>query len=269
MRRRLIGVALLCAACARPAPPALDIATTTSVVGSGLVDKLTPIYLEDAHARMRAVPVGSGRALRMLEQRQVDAAITHAPVQETAMLRAHPDWSYRKVLYNRFLIVGPPEDPAHAAGAPTAAEAMRRIAGTDVTFVSRGDESGTHERERQLWAAAGAAPRQGNRVIAGAGRSETLRIAGETRSYTLTDENTMQRLGKQLALLTVSAGDPALLNTYAVVADRANARGQAFVNWFAASARVRIARLIANGELPGFFLWPEHRPHASPADLPF
>ena len=262
---------LLCAvaACSGNRTASIDVATTTSVVGSGLIDKLTPVYRDESHLTVRALSVGSGRALRMLEQRQVDAAITHAPALETAMLRAHPSWSYRKVLYNRFLIVGPRDDPARASQASTAADAMGRITAAGARFVSRGDESGTHERERQLWAAARSAPRAGKLVVAGTGMSETLRIASETQSYTLTDENTLERLGPQLSLRVVSSGDPVLLNTYAVIADRENARGQAFVEWFAAAGRVHIARLIAARELPGFFLWPEHGPHAAPGDLPF
>ena len=259
----------LCTACTPNPHGAVDLATTTSVVGSGLIDKLTPLYRADSGLTLRAASVGSGRALKMLEQRQVDAAITHAPAQETGMLHAHPGWSYRKVLYNRFLVVGPPEDPARAAGAPSARDAMRRIAAADVKFVSRGDESGTHERERELWKSASVAPRAGNLVAAGAGMSETLRIASEMGAYTLTDENTMHRLERQLSLQVVSAGDPILLNTYAVIADRENARGQAFVNWFATAGRQHIARLTKTGELPGFFVWPERRPDRSPSDLPF
>jgi tungstate transport system substrate-binding protein len=255
--------------CTRGRVDTIDIATTTSVVGSGLIDRLTPLYRDEAHVTIRALSVGSGRALKMLDQRQVDAAITHAPAQETEMLRVHPGWSYRKILYNRFLIVGPTDDPAAAATAPAAVEAMRRIAVAGVRFVSRGDESGTHERERQLWSAAKAAPKSGNLVIAGAGMSETLRIASETRSYTLTDENTMHRLERQLQLRIVSAGDPVLLNTYAVVADRGDARGHAFAEWFAAAGARHLARLIAGGDLPWFLVWPADRRGASPSDLPF
>lgn len=271
MRKGTLALLLgLCAAaCAPPRSATITIATTTSVMGSGMLDKLGPFYRGERQVTVQAVPVGSGRALKMLEQQQADAAITHAPAQETEMLRAHPDWSYRKVLFNRFLIVGPPDDPASAHGAAGAVGAMRRIARADARFVSRGDESGTHERERQLWAAAEATPAQGRLVIAGAGMSETLRIASETRSYTLTDENTMTRLAKQLDLRIVSEGDPLLLNTYAVLADRANSGGSRFAEWFAASGRDHLARLISSGELPGFFLWPQHRPSSSPSDLPF
>ena len=271
--RRACAIAgvLLClvGACRRAPVEIVAVATTTSVISSGLMEELQPLYMEVVHASIRPIPVGSGRALKMLEQAQADAAITHAPAQEAGMLRLHPSWHYRKVFYNRFVIVGPPDDPAGAAGARDAADTMRRIAASPARFVSRGDESGTHERERQLWAAAGVTPPTGRLVIAGAGMADTLRIASETKSYTLTDENTLHRLKARLALRTVSAGDPVLLNTYAVIAEPGNARGHAFAEWLAVAGRQRLETILGSGRLPGLFLWPEHRPNAAPSDLPF
>jgi ABC-type tungstate transport system permease subunit len=106
-------------------------------------------------------------------------------------------------------------------------------------------------------------------VIAGAGMADTLRIASETKSYTLTDENTLHRLKARLALRTVSAGDPVLLNTYAVIAEPGNARGHAFAEWLAVAGRQRLETILGSGRLPGLFLWPQHRPNAAPSDLPF
>jgi tungstate transport system substrate-binding protein len=259
----------LAGGCSRVPAETVAVATTTSVISSGLMEELQPLYREAVHATIRAIPVGSGRALKMLEQSQADAAITHAPAQEATMLRLHPSWRYRKVFYNRFVIVGPPDDPAGAAGARDAADAMRRIAKSPARFVSRGDESGTHERERQLWAAAGVTPPTGRLVIAGAGMADTLRIASETTSYTLTDENTLHRLVARLALRTVSAGDPVLLNTYAVIAEPGNARGHAFAQWLAVEGRQSLEKVLSTGRLPGRFLWPGHRPNGAPTDLPF
>ena len=259
----------LTGACSRTPVEIVSVATTTSVISSGLMEELQPLYMEAFHTSIRAIPVGSGRALRMLEQAQADAAITHAPAQEAAMLGRHPAWRYRKVFYNRFVIVGPPDDPAGAAGARDAADAMRRIAASSIRFVSRGDESGTHERERQLWAAAGITPAADRLVIAGAGMADTLRIASETQSYTLSDENTLHRLKPRLALRTVSAGDPVLLNTYAVIAESGNVRGHAFAEWLSVAGRPRLEQILKSGRLPGLFLWPEHRPNAAPSDLPF
>jgi tungstate transport system substrate-binding protein len=118
----------------------------------------------------------------MLEDFQADVAITHAPVQESVSLRTHPKWRYRKVLYNQFLIVGPPDDPAHVGGLG-AVEAMRHIAAGPLRFISRGDDSGTHERERQLWSAAEVTPpKDADWLAAAAGRRF---IADQLRSGTL------------------------------------------------------------------------------------
>jgi tungstate transport system substrate-binding protein len=266
----LAAICLLAlAACARRDPRPLVLATTTSVVNSGLMERLAPEYLRDQGAAVRLVSVGSGRALKLLEASQADAAITHAPAQEGEALARHPDWRYRKILFNRFVVVGPRGDPARASGARDAAEAMRRIAASPARFVSRGDESGTHERERQLWSAAGAAPPRPRLVIAGASMADTLRIASETGSYTLTDEATLERLAPQLALRVVSGGDPVLLNAYAAVADASNDRGRRFVDWMAGGGgRRRIGAWLKDGSLKGFSLWPEGISATSPLDLP-
>ena len=106
---------------------------------------------------------------------------------------SHPDWRYRKILYNDFLIVGPAEDPAGVRAATDVVDAMTRIARSPSKFLSRGDESGTHERERELWAAAGATPDASHLVVAGAGMGQTLRIAGSSGAYTLTDRGYIRR----------------------------------------------------------------------------
>jgi tungstate transport system substrate-binding protein len=132
-------------------PPAVTLATTTSMANSGLLDLLAPAY----PAAIRILPAGSGRSLAMLEGGQADVVISHAPEHEAAALQKHPTWIRRAILYNRFVIVGPADDPAGVAGSKDAAKAMKRILESGARFLSRGDQSGTHERERQLWTAAG------------------------------------------------------------------------------------------------------------------
>jgi tungstate transport system substrate-binding protein len=263
-------VALWLGGCSRPSPDApLVIATTTSVVNSGLTERLLPLYENQTGVRTQVVAVGSGRALKLLADVQADAAITHAPAQETAALRAHAQWVYRKIFYNDFVIVGPPDDPADVAHARTAAEAMRRIAASTARFISRGDESGTHEREGQLWTAAGTTPGKGRVVIAGAGMGATLRIASETGAYTLTDRSTFDRLSSGLGLSVLSHGDPVLLNTYAVVADPSDLAGVRFATWLSGSGgRDAITDLLRSGQLHGYSLWPMDRPGVTPGDRP-
>ena len=270
LSRGLLATALvLTTACGRPEPPLIVLATTTSVANSGLLDQVVPVFETSARARVRAVPVGSGRALAMLDARQADVAIAHAPAQEAEALKKHPGWSYRKILYNDFLIVGPPADPSRVAQATDALDAMRRIAAGTARFISRGDESGTHEREKQLWKDAGITPPPGLVVSAGQGMGTTLNIASETGAYTLTDRGTFEQFAGRRALQELSSGDPRLLNTYAVIVDPADEGGLAFARWIADGAgRATIESLLASGKLKGFTLWPSGAPASAPADLP-
>ena len=220
---------------------------------------------------MRSHLVGSGLALRMLEKGDADIVISHAPAAEASILRAHPDWRYRKIMFNDFVIVGPREDPAHVKGAPDAGTAMRRIAGSETRFLSRGDESGTHEREEALWRLAGARPARERLIVAGAGMGATLRIANETGAYTLTDRATFNQHADGTRLIIMFEGGPLLLNTYAVVIDPSGLR--------AAEARLLFAWLsdgagrdvIQGYQLRGvqaFLPWPRGNPREEPDAVP-
>ena len=260
---------VIAAACSHREAPLVVLATTTSVANSGLLDQLLPAFESAERARVRTVPVGSGRALAMLEARQADVIITHAPAQETAALARHPTWRYRKILYNDFLIVGPPADPSHVAGAADALDAMRRIAAGHARFISRGDQSGTHEREQELWMDAGLIPPATLVVSAGQGMGATLNIADETGAYTLTDRGTFEQFAGKRALKELSSGDPRLLNTYAVIADPSNENGSRFAHWLEDGAgRDTVAALLASGRLKGFTLWPAGAPRDTPAAAP-
>jgi tungstate transport system substrate-binding protein len=133
--------------CARAAP-SLDIATTTSVVNSGLLESILPTYSD---ARVRVHAAGSGRSLAMLEDRTVALVISHAPIAEQEYLARHPEWRYQKLATNRFILVGPDADPAGVRRAAAAKDAFARIAASPAVFISRGDGSGTHERETALF----------------------------------------------------------------------------------------------------------------------
>jgi ABC-type tungstate transport system permease subunit len=135
--RRVVLCALVLLIGCRSSVPPLVLATTTSVANSGLLDRVLPAY---AAQPVRAVPVGSGRALIMLGDNRADVVISHAPEQEAKALKEHPTWLYRKILYNDFLIVGPSDDPARIAGLTDAVTAMKRILESHQRFLSRGDE---------------------------------------------------------------------------------------------------------------------------------
>jgi tungstate transport system substrate-binding protein len=206
----------------------------------------------------------------MLEASQADVVLSHAPEQETATLQRHPSWFYRKVLYNDFVIVGPARDPAGIKSLTDAVQAMNRIVASGQRFVSRGDESGTHERERQLWNFAGVVPPTDQVIVAGAAMGQTLRVASGVGAYTLTDRSTFEALRGSIELSILVEGDPRLLNTYAVVADPAKHRGLLFARWLAGGeGRKVLEQLIRRGDVRAFNLWPLDRDATRPESRPF
>ena len=229
------------------APPAsrgvVILATTTSLVETGLLDTLTPLFREAAGWDLRAVAVGSGQALRMGERGDADVVLAHAPAAEEAFMAAGHGARRRIVATNYFTIVGPPADPAGAREAATAAEAMARIAARGRVFVSRGDSSGTHQRELALWRAAGGRPEWPGYLETGQGMSATLLVADERQGYTLTDLATYGALRARLDLAPLRLREPALLNVYHVIEvnpagrPRVNAEGaRAFADFIVSDA---------------------------------
>lgn len=269
--RVLSCLPLMAWGCAPPSDQPLVLATTTSVANSGLLDVVAPALRNQHGYELRSHLVGSGLALAMLANGDADVAITHAPDAEADALRQHPQWRYRKLMFNDFVLVGPPDDPAGVQRAATIEDAMRRIAACTCTFLSRGDRSGTHEREEQLWEAAGARPADGRLVAAGSGMGTTLRIAGETGAYTLTDRATLARYAADLPLAVVFEGGSALLNTYAVAFNPRGRQARAaetFFEWITEGAgRAVIAGYRIDGH-QAFTVWPERRPATDPGAVP-
>jgi tungstate transport system substrate-binding protein len=267
----LVGTAAGC----RDAPVTAGyaiLATTTSVQSSGLLDVLLPAFRADTGGELRVFLAGSGRALDMLRHGDADVVISHAPDAEARMLETQPAWTYRKVMFNTFVVAGPADDPAGVRGSASVAVAMRSIAARGARFVSRGDESGTHERERALWMLAGISPDATRLLVSGAGMATTLRQAAEAEAYTLTDKPTFLRLASSIDLALLFEGDPALLNTYAVIvghtATPAHAIAVAWKEWLSAG---RGRALIANYRVDGqraFDAWPANAPSDHPHALP-
>lgn len=207
---RIWGRTLACglvviAGCAE-SPQRVRMATTTSVENSGLLRELLHPFSDRFSVRVDVLPVGSGQALSLLGRGDVDVALTHDPDAEASAVAAGTIARYRKVMFNDFVVVGPAADPAGASRATTAADALRRIASSEMPFVSRGDASGTHARERLLWAAAGTAPAAGRHLEARQGMAATLRIASEREAYALTDRATFVQLQPRLRLRVVFEG---------------------------------------------------------------
>lgn len=238
MNRNSALVLLLATACTSAQPEPLVLATTTSVEDSGLLDELIPAF-EATHPQyaVRAMAVGSGQAFELGRRGDVDILITHAPAQEREFVQDGHGVEAIPIMHNRFVVVGPPADPAGVSTATSAAEAFLRIASTVETFVSRGDHSGTHTRERAIWRAAGIDPAAADWYTeAGVGMGDALRYAGERDSYTLSDRATFVVVGPTagLAVLLDLPGDTLLHNPYSVTAvtNARNPQGaHAFVDW--------------------------------------
>ena len=196
------------------------LATTTSTVDSGLLDVLVPAFTARTGYPVKTVSVGSGQALALGRKGEADVLLVHSPADEEKLVAEGAGVNRRIVMHNDFVLVGPPADPAGAKGAATAAEAQKRIAAAGARWVSRGDGSGTHSREKALWKAA-AVEFEGKAWYqqTGLGMGETLAVASEKAGYTLTDRGTWLALKdkRQLALSVLVQGEPGLLNVYHVI----------------------------------------------------
>ncbi|MEO8217096.1 MAG: substrate-binding domain-containing protein [Acidobacteriota bacterium] len=193
-------------------------AITTSIQDSGLLASLAEGFGRDTGLVANATSVGSGRALQMAADGTVQLTLTHDPAAEQAFVRTGKTRSYRQFMKSDFVIVGPPDDPAHIGKAHSSAEAFQMIAATKSRFVSRDDRSGTNTRELQLWSAAGVDPStNAHYQRLRQSMSGALRSASEMRGYTLTDLATFAELGPSLDLSILFRGDPALDNVYSVI----------------------------------------------------
>src|SRR5262245_43662165 len=270
IRAALVLVCLGVAAGCAPKQDVVRMATTTSVENSGLLGKILPAFSQDAHVSVEVVAVGSGQALNLLKRGEVAVGLTHDPAAEAAALSEGVITGYRKIMFNDFVIVGPPGDPASVAHASDAVDAFARIAAGDATFVSRGDASGTYSREQELWALARRRPAQQRLLEVGQGMGGTLRVANEMSAYTLSDRATFEQFRSGLRLTVLYQGGPALLNTYAVFLRRGlggpeRAAASALADWLADGAgRHQIASFVANGQAV-FHVWPLGTPRESPA----
>ncbi len=196
----------------------LRLATTTSTENSGLLQKLLPPFETHSGIRIHTIAVGTGKALRMGADGDVDILLVHAPAAETRFVADGHGVNRRSVMYNDFVIVGPRDDPAGINGTEDVAEVLRRIAQNRSLFVSRGDDSGTHKKERVLWQHSGIMPEGDWYREAGQGMGKVLQIAGELGAYTLTDRGTWLAYRSKSPLQILSQRDSRLFNLYGVIA---------------------------------------------------
>jgi tungstate transport system substrate-binding protein len=196
----------------------LRLSTTTSTENSGLLQVVLPPFEQRFHLKVDVIPVGSGKALKLAENGDVDVVLSHAPELEEAFMKAGFGVNRRDVMYNDFVIVGPPSDPAHLRDAGSVLDALKRLAAAAAPFISRGDESGTHQKERELWRAAGITPSGPWYVVAGQGMGATLMMAIERRAYTLADRGTYLAYEQRGELPILVQGDALLFNPYTIMA---------------------------------------------------
>jgi tungstate transport system substrate-binding protein len=195
----------------------LRLATTTSTENSGLLAELLPPFEQDNDCFVDVISVGTGKAIKLGESGDVDVVMVHARTKEDTFVAEGYGVDRRDVMYNDFVLLGPDSDPAGVKGMTDAAAAMTKIAKARETFVSRGDDSGTHAREKQLWQKSGVQPAGDWYLEAGRGMGEVIVMAGERQGYTLSDRGTYLAFLSKTDLQIVVAGDQGLANPYGAI----------------------------------------------------
>jgi tungstate transport system substrate-binding protein len=193
------------------------LSTTTSTQDSGLLDVLIPLFEQQTGYSVKTISVGTGQALALAAKGDADVALVHAPSLEKQYVADGKLLNRRLVMYNDFVIIGPKEDPAKIKSARLVLAALRLIEQSKSRFLSRGDNSGTHNLEKSLWKEAGITPKGDWYIEAGQGMGPTLGIANERDAYTITDRGTLLALGKRVNLPILIEGDKALVNIYSVI----------------------------------------------------
>ena len=237
-------------------PGRLILATTTSTYDSGLLDAILPDFEAKHNADVDVIAVGTGQALSMAANGDADVVLVHARSREETFVADGHGTARYDVMYNDFVIVGPADDPAGVAGMTDAPAALQQIAENGASFVSRGDDSGTHIKEQSIWAETDAELDADWYASAGQGMGAVLTMADEMQAYTLSDRATyLARSAEGLTLTVLVEGDPILFNPYGVIPVSAeqhpsiNAElAQTFVDWLIS---VETQELIAGFEVQG------------------
>ena len=204
--------------CDRSPVSVVRLATTTSTANTGLLDVLTEEFLLDAGIRVDFIVTGTGKALAHGRNGDVDAVLVHAPAAEDLFVSEGYGLERVPLMWNDFVIAGPPEDPAAIFGAREVTDALKRVSEAQATFVSRGDDSGTHKKELHLWEMAGLDPHGAWYVEAGQGMGACLTMAHEMRAYILTDRGTYLARSNTIELEILFEGHEELVNPYAIIA---------------------------------------------------
>ncbi|MEW6579790.1 MAG: substrate-binding domain-containing protein [Chloroflexota bacterium] len=238
-------------------PARLILATTTSTEDSGLLEYILPDFEAKYNADVDVIAVGTGQALELGQNGDADVVLVHARAREDAFVADGYGTARYDVMYNDFILVGPAADPAGIRGMTEAAAAFAQMAEKGSTFVSRGDDSGTHSKEKAIWTAAGITPEGDWYLSAGQGMGEVLTMSEEMGAYTLSDRATyVARQATGLKLEFLVEGDPILFNPYGVIPvnpqkhPNVNAElAQAFADWITSlETQELIASFQVNGQ---------------------
>ncbi len=199
-------------------PKVVRLATTTSTYDSGLLDYLLPVFEKDNNVKVEVLAKGTGEAIALGERGDVDVILVHARSAEDEFVADGHGVNRRDVMYNDFVLLGPATDPAGIVGGNDAAAALQKVAAANASFVSRGDNSGTHKKELALWIAAGVETRGTGYKEAGLGMGDALNMANETQSYVLADRATYLAWKDKVDLQVAVEGDERMFNSYGVIA---------------------------------------------------
>jgi tungstate transport system substrate-binding protein len=239
--------------------PFIIVQSTTSTQNSGLFDAILPEFTRETGIEVRIVAVGTGQAIKNAANGDGDVLLVHAKADEEAFVAEGLGVARFDLMYNDFVLVGPTEDPAGIAGMNDASDALARIAASGVAFASRGDDSGTHKKERDLWQEAGIDPSEASGqwyLETGSGMGATLNTVSGMQAYALTDRATWIAFENKGDLAVLVEGDAALFNQYGVILVNPErfphvkrAEGEAFIDWLlSAEGQAAIAAYRLDGQ---------------------
>jgi len=199
-------------------PIHLKLATTTSTENSGLLEVLLPPFEEKFDVKVDVIAVGTGQAIKLGENGDVDILFVHAREAEDKFIQDGHGVNRRDVMFNDFIILGPSNDPAEIGSESSVILVFKRISDRKAYFVSRGDDSGTHKKEKDLWQNAKISPEGEWYMEIGQGMGTTLQVADERQAYVLCDRGTFLAYKHKIDLIVLFEGDPLLFNPYGIMA---------------------------------------------------
>jgi tungstate transport system substrate-binding protein len=252
----ILSTLLLAAVLPAQAQQAIRLSTTTSTENSGLLAYLLPAFEAKAGVKVNVISVGSGKALELAKNGDVDLTLVHARAAEDKFVADGHGVDRRDVMYNDFVVACPASDPAAIKGGKDVIAAFRKIAASDVKFISRGDNSGTDIMEKSYWKTAGAMPPASRYLSAGLGMGEVLTMAAELQACTLADRATYATYQAKTGLALMVQGDSRMFNPYGIIAANParhpgiNYKGaRALIDWItSAEGQARIGAFRASGQ---------------------